>query len=107
MGTKARQKPERLAEKLVKIRLALGLSQSEMIRRLGVEEKIAQNKLSSYEVGTREPTLLILLEYSRLAGVHMEALVDDSLDLPDKLPGNVSHESIKRQYASRTRSKKR
>jgi hypothetical protein len=43
----------------------------------------------------------------RVAGIHMEALVDDDLLLPDKLPANVSHESIKRQYASRPRAKKR
>jgi predicted RNase H-like HicB family nuclease/transcriptional regulator with XRE-family HTH domain len=107
MGKRARQKPERLAEKLVKIRTALGLSQNAMIRHLGFEENVTQNILTNYELGSREPTLLMLLAYARAAGVHMEALVDDNLDLPDKLPANVSHESIKRQYASRSRAKKR
>lgn len=86
MGTKARMKQERLAEKLLQIRAALGLSQNEMIRRLGVEELIKQNTISEYELGKREPPLRILLEYSRVAGVHLEVLVDDELDLPAKLP---------------------
>ena len=86
MGTKPRSKPERLAFKLVQIRTALGLSQSEMHSRLGVEDLISFKEISKYELGTREPTLIILLQYSRIAGVHMEVLADDELELPEKLP---------------------
>ena len=107
MGRRARQRPERLAEKLIMIRTALGLSQNEMIRHLGLDKSITQNIFTNYEAGIREPSLMTLLQYSRVAGVHMEALVDDTLDLPDKLPANVSHESIARLYASRPRTKKR
>jgi transcriptional regulator with XRE-family HTH domain len=82
MGVKARRRPERLAEKLLQIRLALGLSQSEMLRRLGLEEVISYKKISDYERGAREPSLLTLLEYSRAARVHMEVLADDESDLP-------------------------
>lgn len=85
MGT-ARPKPERLAEKLKEIRLALGLSQPEMLKRLGLEEAMQYARISEYETGQREPSLLTLLAYSRVAGVHMEVLADDELDLPDKLP---------------------
>lgn len=106
MGTKARQKPERLAEKLVQIRTALGLSQNEMIKRLNAEDFMTQNIISNYELGKREPPLLILLQYSRLAGVHMEALIDDELDLPENLPGTVKQEEIKRRYSSRPKSKR-
>lgn len=106
MGTKARRKPERLAEKLIMIRTALGLSQNEMIKRLGIEEEVAQNTLSSYELGNREPPLMVVLQYARVAGVHMEALVDDRLNLPEKLPGGVNHEVITRSYIPRTRGKK-
>jgi transcriptional regulator with XRE-family HTH domain len=105
MGRKARQRPERLGEKLVIIRTALGLSQNEMIKRLGLEEELVQNTLTHYELGNREPSLMTLLEYARVAGVHMEALVDDEIDLPDKLPGNVKYETIKRLYNSRKRKK--
>ncbi|HWS88158.1 MAG TPA: helix-turn-helix transcriptional regulator [Pyrinomonadaceae bacterium] len=89
MGVKARQKPARLAEKLLQVREALGLSQNELINRLGVE--LAQNRISDYELGKGEPSLPLLLSYARLAGVCLERLVDDELDLPDKLPGKSRH----------------
>lgn len=89
MGKKARQKPERLAEKLAQIRAALGLSQSEMLRRLDVEDQIDYTAISKYELGRNEPTLIILLLYARVAGVHMEDLVDDEIDLPAKLPSKL------------------
>lgn len=89
MGEKARQKPERLPEKLIRIREALGLSQNELIKRLDVE--LAQNRISDYERGKGEPPLPLLLRYARLAGVCLERLVDDDLDLPEKLPGKSQH----------------
>lgn len=85
MGT-VRPRPERLAEKLRQIRLALGLSQPELLRHLGLEESMQYARISEYETGQREPSLLTLLAYSRVAGVHLEVLADDNLDLPDKLP---------------------
>ncbi|MGB9181712.1 MAG: helix-turn-helix transcriptional regulator [Pyrinomonadaceae bacterium] len=105
MGKRARMKQERLAEKLLQVRNALGLSQSEMLKRLGFEEAIDYKRISEYELGKNEPPLAVLLEYARVAGVHMEDLVDDELDLPDKLPGPVNYKGIKR--ASASRSKKR
>ncbi|MDT4955948.1 MAG: Helix-turn-helix domain [Acidobacteriota bacterium] len=86
MGGAARMRPKRLAEKLLQIRLALGLSQTEMLRRLGFEGVVAYHRISNYELGTGEPSLIILLAYARVAGVHMEDLVDDEVDLPAKLP---------------------
>ena len=89
MARGARLKPKRLAEKLVQIRMALGLSQNELIRVLDVE--LTQNRISEYETGKGEPSLIILLEYARLAGVCMDTLVDDDLDLPAKLPAKTKH----------------
>ena len=94
MGVKARQRPERLAEKLLHIRLALGLSQSELVKRLNLEGTISYKKVSDYERGNREPTLLILLRYARAANVPMEAIVDDELNLPAKLPPKPTQKSI-------------
>lgn len=91
MGRKGRLRQERLAEKLLQIRLALGLSQTEMLYRLGVEDLIVYNQISRYETGTHEPPLRILLAYARAAGVPMETLVDDELDLPKKLPSKPKH----------------
>ena len=98
-----RQKSERLAEKLLRVRLELGLSQTDMLRRLGAEEMVAYNRISEYERGKREPPLPILLQYARVARVPTEALIDDELDLPNKLPGPTDHEEIKRKFAPRKR----
>jgi transcriptional regulator with XRE-family HTH domain len=86
MARGARLKPRRLSEKLVQIRVGLGLSQNELIRRLDVD--LTQNRISEYEIGSGEPPLPILLKYARLAGVCVERLIDDELDLPDKLPAS-------------------
>ena len=105
MGKNPRPKPERLPEKLLTIRNALGLSQTEMLKRLDAEDQIDYTTISKYEVGRNEPPLMILLQYAHVAGIHMEDLVDDTLDLPDKLPGSVRYKGIKR--ASSARSQKR
>jgi transcriptional regulator with XRE-family HTH domain len=104
MGTKPRPKPERLAEKLLQIRNALGLSQTEMLKRLGVEDVIAYHRISEYETGKREPPLLILLEYARAANVFVDVLISDPLDLPERLPSRKKHEGIAR--ASQTKRKR-
>lgn len=86
MGGKARPKPKRLAEKLLQIRTLLGLSQNEMIKRLGVD--LTQNRISDYELGTGEPPLPILLLYARAVNVSTDVLIDDELDLPAKIPAH-------------------
>ena len=92
-----RPKPERLAEKLLAIRTALGVSQPELHRRLGVEHLIEYHIISRYEQGKREPPLMILLEYARLANVYVDVLIDDELDLPAKLPSAKKHEGVRRR----------
>jgi transcriptional regulator with XRE-family HTH domain len=89
MGEKARQRPTRLAEKLLQVRSRLGLSQNEMIKRLGAD--LTQNRISDYERGKGEPPLPLLLSYARVAGVCLERLVDDHLDLPEALPAKSQH----------------
>lgn len=91
MGGRARVRQERLADKLRRIRLELGLSQTEMLKRLGVEDLIVYNQISRYETGDREPPLRILLEYARVAGVCTDVLINDDLDLPAKLPAKPKH----------------
>jgi len=86
MARGPREKPERLAEKLRAVREGLGLSQTDMLRRLGAEDRMAYHRISEFESGKGEPSLLILLEYARAAGVSTDVLIDDKLDLPDELP---------------------
>ena len=77
MGRRPRSRPERLAAKLLAIRQRLGVNQTEMAKLLKCESK----RLSELESGRREPNLLLLLSYARLAKVLVENLIDDDLDL--------------------------
>lgn len=95
MGRKARDKPERLAEKLRAVREAFGLSQGELVRQLDAGELIDAKHVSKFELGEREPSLLVLLRYARLAGVTIDVLADDELNLPAKLPSAKKHEGLK------------
>lgn len=97
MGVRPRQRPERLAEKLLAIRTSLDLSQAQMVKRLDAEELIVPGQISEFETGKREPSLPLLLRYARLAGVWMDVLVDDELDLPAKLPSAKKHEGVRRR----------
>lgn len=105
MGKHPRPKQERLAEKLLQIRHSFGLSQNGLLRRLGLDGSLPRTIISNYELGEREPPLYVLLRYARAAGVCLDAIVDDELDLPERLPGVPGHEVIKR--AVKTRGGKR
>ena len=76
----ARQRPKRLARKLLVVRQRLGVSQTEMARLLQLRK--TYTVVSSYETGRREPDLIVLLRYAKLAQVPMETLVDDKVTLP-------------------------
>lgn len=62
-----------------------------MIRHLGLDEDLTQSRISGYELGTREPSLITLLKYAKAAGVCVDLLIDDNLELPKKLPGHPEH----------------
>lgn len=95
MGSSPRPKPERLPEKLLAIRLSLELSQDGMLARLGLAESRYRSAISGYELGTREPPLPMLLQYARIAGVWVDVLIDDELDLPAKLPSQVKSAGVR------------
>jgi transcriptional regulator with XRE-family HTH domain len=95
MGRGKRYQPEKLAAKLADIRKRLDLNQAQMYRRLGeTKSKIYASHISSYESGTRDPPLDVLLQYARIAGIPLEVLVDDELDLPETLPGEKVYEWV-------------
>jgi transcriptional regulator with XRE-family HTH domain len=91
MGRTSREKPARLGEKLLQIRTSLGLSQDALVRHLGMEDRLSRDDISKYERGVREPSLIILLEYGKSAGLCLDYLVNDALELPVKLPSKPSH----------------
>ena len=81
MGRTARERPRKLAAKLLKIRTGLGLTQQEMLAALKLANKVHASAISGYELGTREPPLPVLLRYARLAGVSTDVLIDDGMEL--------------------------
>jgi transcriptional regulator with XRE-family HTH domain len=83
----ARHRPKRLAEKLLQIRKALGLSQREMAERLAQRAgvKITSKNISRYERDKSVPFIEVALAYARLANVLMNQIVDDDVDLPLEL----------------------
>ena len=84
MGRAHRSRPNRLGEKLRFIRIHFGLTQSALITRLAVQsEPLYPSSISLFEQGAREPSLLVLLAYSKLAGVTINELVDDKVKLYD------------------------
>ena len=76
-------KIKQLAAKLRAVRKRLGLSQAQLALRITSFE-IKYGRISDYELGKRTPNLLVLLDYSRLAGVHVDDLIDDSVSLFEK-----------------------
>ena len=89
MGRASRERPLRLAEKLRQIREALGLSQDGILIKLGYQNStINRSSISGYELGEREPPLLVLYAYANLANVYLEVLVDDAYNLPDMIPSD-------------------
>lgn len=97
MGRATPLRSERLPEKLLLIRNSFSLSQSEMLKRLGLEDKLWYTQISGYELGRSVPPPTVLLQYARVANVYVEALIDDELDLPAKLPSAKKHEGMKRR----------
>jgi transcriptional regulator with XRE-family HTH domain len=98
MGT-PRETPKFLAQKLIQIRRTIdgGLSQEELVKRLGLERSIDRTYISKYETGILEPPLRVLLRYADLAGVHLEVIADDDLELPNKLPCSPKSAGTKRK----------
>ena len=79
MGQRGRKKPKRLGEKLLAIRFKLEVSQSQLAKLLEFDKGVA--RISEYERGNREPDLMTLVKYSKLARVPMDVLADDSREL--------------------------
>lgn len=108
MGKAARiLKPERLGEKLAEIRRQLKLSQNGLIRSLGFTDALVREEISAFERGVRVPPVMFLLKIAHAANVSVEALIDDELDLPEKLPARERSEGIKRRGVVKGSSKRR
>lgn len=76
--------------------MELGLSQNEMIRRMGLEEELTREELSSFELVRRQPNLMTLWAYANAANVYVDPLILDTVDLPESLPSSVKSEGVPR-----------
>lgn len=74
-----REKPKRIAPKLKAIRERLAVSQTGMKRLLNYPGPYG--RVSEWELGKRTPDLIVLLSYAHVAGVPLEQIVDDELEL--------------------------
>lgn len=109
MGSARRPIPKRLPIKLRSIREALGLSQDELVKKIkhsGITGKLDRSYVSGWEAGKREPSLDVLLRYSELAGVWLNAILDDEVDLPARLPCTKMNEGVRRRVKTRSDNKK-
>lgn len=89
MGLQPRIRAERLPEKLRKLREELNLSQNEILLLLGFADRLDRSTISHYETGEREPPLPILLRYAQVANIYVDVLIDDKIDLPNKIPCQI------------------
>jgi transcriptional regulator with XRE-family HTH domain len=70
--------PKKLAKKLAQIRADLGMSQTEIVKALNYKASpLRPAQISQFETGRREPSLMLLLAYARLAGISTDVLIDD------------------------------
>ena len=97
MGRASRFKPRHLAKKLLRIRKSLGLSQNELVQRMGFENELLREEISDFERAKRVPSLPVLLAYGRVANVYVDALIDDEVDLPQRLPSTSKSAGVKRK----------
>jgi transcriptional regulator with XRE-family HTH domain len=102
MGRANRIKPARLAAKLHAIRKSFNLTMKQMIVKLDCEHiPLYPASIAEYEKGKREPPLPVLLAYARAANVYIDALVDDEVGLPEKLPAGEKNAGVKRKPQSK------
>lgn len=94
MGRGRRPRPAKLQEKLCEIRKRLAITQEETAKRLiqyGAEETMSSGYVADFETGKREPSLIAILAYAKLIRVSTDALIDDEMELPKKLPNKPKH----------------
>ena len=109
MGRQRRPRPRRLAAKLRQIRTSLALTQEQMFERLGdTGTSLRPGHIGEFETDRREPNLLVILAYARVisttgGGEFLEAMLDDSMELPGKLPANPKNTIVIRKQARYSR----
>lgn len=82
MGGAKRIRPQLLGVKLKAVREYFDCSLAEMAGRLSDKAiEVNRTDISRFELGTREPNLILLLNYSKLIDQPINVLVDDLAEL--------------------------
>jgi transcriptional regulator with XRE-family HTH domain len=68
---------------------------------MGLAGEVTREEISKFERGVRVPPLPVLLGYGKAAGVYVDALIDDEVELPQNLPSNSKTEGIRRKAKQR------
>ena len=77
-----RAMPKKLGKKLLQIREELGMSQRQIVEALNYKASpLRPSQISQYENSQREPTMMLVLAYARLAGISTDVLIDDKQNL--------------------------
>lgn len=71
------------SKRLKEMRLATGLSQRELGRRIGLSEEVVSSRVTRYERGTSEPDFATASKLAKELGVPLAYLVADSEALAD------------------------
>ena len=78
-----RAMPKKLGKKMRQIRENLGMSQRQIVDALNYKDTpLRASQISQYENGQREPTMMLVLAYARLAGISTDVLIDDKQNIP-------------------------
>ena len=104
MGKNPRDRQAYVGTKMRQIREALELSQNGIVERLQLPPKYNRKLISNYENDHRDPPLIVLLAYAREAGICLDVIADDEVELPKKLPATPVHRPV---TLTRTKSPQR
>jgi DNA-binding XRE family transcriptional regulator len=79
MGRARRVIPAKLGKKLLQVRLGLGYNMPQMAAALSDDLVVVHKQdIFRFEKGEREPSLIVILRYSKLAKASIECLIDDN-----------------------------
>ena len=79
-------------EKLIKLRKEKGLSQEE----LGYQLNVTRQTVSKWELGQTTPEMDKLLEMSKIFGINVDDLLDETKEIKSQTEENKTNKSIKK-----------
>lgn len=95
-------------KRLKEARLALGISQRELGRRIGLSEEVVSSRVTRYELGTSEPDFATASKLAKELGVPLAYLLADNDVLADIiLAAATMSPAEQRKLAAELKTKKK